>query len=138
VKKSCFVIAAILSAGLMACSKAPASGAESQVTVRNNTDAHEVQVYWTATECNGLDVQHNADAVCHYETIGGKKSSTYTFAKGTTNRAVLVYRPKDYCALVGSGDLKDFSVAGDETLRTDGCEWQKDPTQSSALSPGSH
>lgn len=136
VKTRCFIASTVLSIGLVACSKAPVQPLpESQVTVRNDADAHDVQVFWTATGCSGMDTQHGAGDVCHQEAIGGKQSSTYTFEKGTTGRTVLVYRPADYCALVGGGDLTDLQVQGNETLRTDGCMLQKAAIQSSKLSP---
>jgi hypothetical protein len=121
--------------GLLACSKAPPPLPQTHVTVKNDADAHEVQVFWTATGCKDMDVQHGAADVCHQEAIAAKKSSSYTFPKGTSARTVLLYRPKTYCALVGGSDLSDFQVPGDETLRTDGCVLQKDIAQSSMLNP---
>ena len=137
-KKSCFLASTVLSLGFIACSKAPVPQPESQVTVTNGADAHEVQVYWTANGCAGMDVKHGAADVCHEETISARKSSTYIFPKGTTGRSVLLYRPEDYCALTGGSDLTEFKVPGDEALRTDGCVLQKNRTQSSMLRPEAH
>ncbi len=134
-KKHYFLVLNLALLGLIGCSR-PHPKVEqpaSNVTVRNDSDAHEVEVYWTASGCGGVDMQRGAADVCHQESISARKSATYTFAKNTSDRAILLYRPKDYCALVGNSDLSDLRVAGDEVLRTDGCVLEQDKTENSML-----
>jgi hypothetical protein len=135
-KKYYFIAIGLLSAGLSACSHAhpvvPAS--EAKVTVRNDSDSRPVVVFWTATGCAGVDMDHGASSICHQEQIGSKQAAKYTFAQSTSDRSVLLYRVKELCALPHNSDLFDSRVPGDEVLRTDGCSLQQDSSESSMLS----
>ncbi len=134
-RKQAFIAASLLCVGLIGCSRSkptPQLG-QSTITVRNDADAHDVQVFWTATGCSAMDLVHRAADVCHQESIGGKKTASYTFRKGTSGRTVSLYRPGDYCALDSGSDLSDVSVSGNEALRTDGCVLEKDVSQSTML-----
>jgi hypothetical protein len=65
--------------------------------------------------------------------IGEKKTASYTFDQATTDRAILLYRTKELCALPYSSDLANTLVPGNESLQTDGCSMAKDSAESSML-----
>ncbi len=70
--------------------------------------------------------------LCYQQKIAGKASASYVFAPNTSDRAVLLYRTKEFCALRQSG-LVNTQVSGNETLKTDGCAMQKETTESSIV-----
>jgi hypothetical protein len=134
-KKHYCIATILLSAGLSACShsRPVARATEAKVTVRNDSNAHPVEVFWTANGCAGIDMNHGASNICHQEAIGERKSAEYVFAQNTSDRSVLLYRVKEDCALPHNSDLFDTRVPGNEVLHTDGCTLQQDTNESSML-----